>query len=128
MRPPPTFGFNWSGDESRHVLQEDEVGSRLANDSLDVGPDPSLVFDASLLARDAEWLATESGREPMNSATPRIAIECDNIRPDRRRTNEARFHSRDQTSHDKGFPLHVHGGHEGTVGGDVKAKLGGSEA
>ncbi len=44
----------------RRVLQQDESRSNCAYDCCCRGPHPPLVFDAELLAREAEWLAWEA--------------------------------------------------------------------
>jgi len=94
-------------NDGRHVLQVHDAGSNVANDSCDVGPQPAVIIDPALSARDTERLAGETGNEAIHAAAPRSAIEGDNVTPDNRRMKDAFCHSRDQMRGDKGFPLHV---------------------
>jgi len=68
---------NKSGD----VLQEHVSRSHVSNDPGNVWPDPSLVIDTELLARDAEGLTRESRSDDVHSATPRWDVKGDEIVP-----------------------------------------------
>ena len=121
FRSEPEFGQRSENvsesmnNEGRHVFQEDDVGSNLAKDSCDVGPEPALILKSALIACHREGLTGESGSDEMNAATPRSAIEGDKVTPDRRRTKDPFVHSRDQIRGDKGFPLHVADGAVGVA-------------
>jgi hypothetical protein len=134
LRSEPEFGQRSQNvsesvnNDGRHVFQEHELGSNVANDSGDNRPEPSLVFRAELRAGDAERLAGESGSEAMNAATPRAAVEAVKVVPDRRVTKEAFVHSRDQIRGDKGFPLHVADGTVGVAEDELEGKLQSSDA
>jgi hypothetical protein len=67
------------------VLEEDEGGPTLADDSRDVGPDPSLVGFAELLSGETERLAWESRSDEIHSSTPRSSVERAEVTPDRTR-------------------------------------------
>jgi len=110
-------------NDGRDVFQEDDVGSNVANDSRDAGPQPTLIFCSQPGAGDREGLTGETGSEAMNESTPASAIEVVKVVPDRRLTKLAFFHSRDQISDDKGFPLHVTHGVVGISEDKLQSKL-----
>lgn len=89
------------------VLQEDELGSHVANDARDVRPDPSLVLLRVALAGEGDRLARESRRDDIHDSTPRSAVEGRDIVPDRSRIQGLRFHPRHVNGRGKGFPLDV---------------------
>ena len=89
------------------VLQEDVSGCHFAYDSGDLRPEVAFVGSATTLARNAERLAGVSGSDAMNAATPGSAVEGGEIRPHRRRSQEARAYRLDQSRHAECFPLHV---------------------
>jgi len=95
-----------SSNKPRHVLQEDESRSYLANDPGDVGPEPPFVLGAEPLAGRAERLAREARRDAIHDSTPRAAVEGFEIRPQRRCIQASRFHLARQDFAAEGFPLH----------------------
>lgn len=90
-----------------HVFQEDESRSNLANDSLDVRPEPARVVDAKALSGRGDGLAREARNDEIHDATPGVAVEAREIRPHRRRIQGARLAARCQEFDGKGFPLDV---------------------
>lgn len=115
-------------NEGRDVLQEDDVGSNVAKDPLDAGPEPSLVVETQLLTGHTEGLTGESGSDAMNLATPRSAVKVVKVVPDRRLTKDPFFHSRDQISDDKRFPLHVADGGVGGTEDEVEREFQSTDA
>ena len=93
--------------KSAHVFEHHDPRTRVANDSDDGGPDPPLVVDAFAFAGDAVRLAGETGNDAIHAATPASSVEGEQVRPDRRRIQAARFHERDKLRGCIGFPLHV---------------------
>lgn len=74
------------------VFQEDESRSHLANDSINVGPEPSIVVESGALADNGDWLARESRSDEIHNATPRSAIEGCEIVPNRSFRQGLAFH------------------------------------
>lgn len=87
------------------VLCEDDARPRLIDDPGDLGPQvPGIVF-AAALAGAAEWLAGITGREDMNAAAPRSAIEGSQVIPDKRAIQGRVFHPRHESGRSMGLPL-----------------------
>jgi hypothetical protein len=91
--------------ETWDVLQEDDRRSHLANDPDDVRPDPSLVGRAPAAAGERPRLARESRNHAIHDATPRAAVERDNVVPDRSRTKSFVRHPRHEHGRREGFPF-----------------------
>ncbi|HEX9640771.1 MAG TPA: hypothetical protein VGB13_05610 [Candidatus Krumholzibacteria bacterium] len=89
------------------VLEEDSCGLAVADDPGDLGPDSALVGVSASLAGEAVGLAREARSDEIHDATPRLAIEGSEIRPDRRMIQSTRFALRDQDVDAESFPLHV---------------------
>ena len=96
-----------SSSESCDVLHEDEAGSYLAHDASKVRPEAGpLPVDALALPGVADVLAGESASDEIHDSTPRAAVEGDDIRPDRARSQATRFHLADQSRGGESVPLH----------------------
>ena len=108
--------------QSWDVLQHDDAWSHHANDARDGRPEPPLVFDPSPFAGDAERLAREASSEDVHAATPLESVEGGEVRPDRRRSQETRFHRLDQMRRGESFPLHVTDAASASAGGKVDSE------
>ena len=58
------------------------MGSNLANDAEDVGPEVPLVLYSEHVSGNAEGLTGETGRDEIHASTPGSPVECGNIIPD----------------------------------------------
>lgn len=126
---PENNGQSASGNKGRHILQEHEVWFHFAKDADDIRPDPPLVFDALAGARRRPRLTGETGRDEIHLATPCMAIEGEQVVPDRRLSQDAFFHTRDQCAGAIGFDLHVTDGAVGVIREDeFESKLQSSDA
>lgn len=96
-------------NKTGYVFQEDDAGSHLANDTGDVVPDPALVVGLLPTSGDAPGLAGKSRSDEIHDATPRSAVEGDNVIPDRRRIQGLFFHPRHERGRGVGFPFDVDG-------------------
>jgi hypothetical protein len=94
-------------NKSRDVLENDPSGLNLPKASLDVGPEPALVLEATLAAGDAERLTGEARRDEIHDSTPRAAVEGREIVPDRSSSQGRFFHPRHESGRGVGFPLDV---------------------
>lgn len=88
------------------ILQEDEAGSHLANDSQDLRPEVALVLLSSPLPRNRERLARVSGSDDIHAATPLAAVEGSQIRVNRRVVKRPFVHASRQDLADRVLPLH----------------------
>jgi hypothetical protein len=90
-----------------HVLEKHDSGLALADDPGDLGPDGALVSVSTSLSGEAVGLAREASSDEIHDATPQLAVEGSEIRPDRRMIQSTRFALRDQDVDAESFPLHV---------------------
>jgi hypothetical protein len=97
-------------EKSGDVLEEDERGPGVIDDSGDVRPDPPIVGNALALSCDRPRLARESRSDDIHDATPRSAWEGDKVIPDRREIQGLVFHPRHENGRREGFPLNVTNG------------------
>lgn len=104
---PKNKGQSASGNKGRHIFQEDEIGSHVANDADDIVPEPALVGDAEALSGTAPGLTGKSGKDATYASTPACASEGGQIRPDRRWSHDAFFHARDHDFAGIRFDLNV---------------------
>ncbi|WP_229002061.1 hypothetical protein [Rhizobium sp. AB2/73] len=79
-------------EHSADIFDEDEAYTRLNDDAPCWGPEISLVNAPALLSRNAMWLTRDATNEPIHASTPASAVEGSDIAPDRRRSQESRFH------------------------------------
>ena len=104
------------------ILQEDPSRADLAHDPGDVGPEVARIGVAPAVAGLAEGLAGITGRDDMNAAAPRSAVEGSQIVPYRPRSQGVVAHPRHESGRRMGFPLYVT--HSAISGlGDVQAKV-----
>lgn len=61
-----------SNKESCDIFQEDELGSKDANDSSDVRPQPTRVGAAAPLTSERDWLTRETGAKDLNFVLPPV--------------------------------------------------------
>ncbi len=101
------YGVESSNSEPAHVLQEESAGSNVANDPLDMLPDPTLVGLGELLPGLAERLTREAGRDEINPAAIREAVEGLEIVPNKRPIQGLVFHPRHESGRCVGVPLNV---------------------
>lgn len=95
------------GQVAFDVFEEDPAGTDLAHDPLDLWPQvPRIVFAASSSGL-AEGLTGIAGRDDMNAAAPRSAVEGSQIVPYRRRSQGLVFHPGHESGRSVGFPLDV---------------------
>jgi len=87
------------------VLEEDPLGVDLANDPIDLGPEVSRISGASSVSGQAEGLAGITGRDEMNAAAPRAAVEGSQIVPDRCWSQGLVSHPRHESGRRMCFPL-----------------------
>lgn len=89
------------------VFEENPAGTDFAHDPFDLGPQvPRIVFAASSSGL-AEGLTGITGRDDMNAAAPRSAVEGSQIVPYRRRSQGLVFHPGHESGRSVGFPLDV---------------------
>jgi hypothetical protein len=100
-------GQSPSRNKGRHVFQPDEPRVHFANAVDDVGPDPADVVGAFAAAGGTPRLTGESGSDAIHASTPASTVEGSKVSPDRRRSQDAFFHARDQNAGGMGFPLQV---------------------
>jgi hypothetical protein len=100
-------GGELAGGIPRDVLAEETERPALVDDAKHLVDEEPLVGGAEPLSGDAVGLAGISGSDAMNAATPWSSVEAGKVGPDRRRSQVARFHARDQCGGCSGFPLHV---------------------
>lgn len=110
-------------DVALDVLGKDGGGANLGDDPLDLGPEVAGIAFPPPLSREAEWLAGIAGREDMNAATPRSAVEGSQIVPDRRWLQGLVFHPGHESGRSMGFPLdETHSAISGLGNADAEVK------
>lgn len=91
----------------RDVLAEETERPAPGDDAQHLIDEEAFVGCAKSLSGDAVGLAGIAGSDAMNASTPRVRVESGKVRPDRRWSQVARFHARDQCCGGGCFPLHV---------------------
>jgi hypothetical protein len=89
------------------ILAEDPLRTDFVDDPGNIRPEVSRIGVAETLAGIAERLAWIAGRDEMNSAAPRSAVERLKIVPDRRLCQGLVFHPGHEGRRSMGFPLDV---------------------
>lgn len=89
------------------VLEGDESGLELSDESRDVGPEVSLVFVGSLLAGHGEGLARVAASDAIHDSSPRACVEGSEVAPDRSVIQSPFAHARDKVRGCEGFPFDV---------------------
>jgi hypothetical protein len=92
---------------SLDVLEEDPLGIDLPDDPGDLGPEVPGIVGAAPDTGEAERLAGITGKDEMNSAAPRSAVEGSEIVPDRCRIQGLVFHPAHESGRRMGFPFDV---------------------
>jgi len=90
-----------SGD----VLEEQPLGTDLADDAGDVRPEVARVGGAQLPAGDGERLARIARSDDVHRATPECAVEAGEVVPDRRRMKARVFHPGHESGRSEGVPF-----------------------
>lgn len=91
-----------------HVLQPDEPRSYFADDPSDVRPQVARIIASASATGETEGLTGIACSEAMNAVTEGSAVECGEIRPDRRRSQPPRFHCFRKVADRPDFPFHIH--------------------
>jgi hypothetical protein len=79
------------------VLKETPFGSHLGDDPGNIGPEVAGIVPALSQPRESERLAGIPGRDEMNAAAPRFAVEGFEIVPDRSRSQGRVCHPRHES-------------------------------
>lgn len=95
------------GDVAFDVLKEDEAGADLVDDAGDLGPQVAGVGVAAAQSGLAEGLTGIAGRDEMNAAAPRSAVEGSQIVPYRRWSQGLVCHPRHESGRRVSLPLDV---------------------
>lgn len=110
------------GDVAGDVFEEDPTRLHFADDPGDLGPEVSGIVGTAPISGEAEGLAGITGRDDMNAAAPRSAVERSQIVPDRCRSQCLVFHPGHERGRRVGFPLDVT--HSSIAGlGDMQAEV-----
>lgn len=110
------------GDVAFDIFEEHPSGTDLSHDAGDFGPKVAGIGFAATVSGLAEGLAGITGRDDMNAAAPRSAVEGSQIVPDRRRSQGLVCHPRHESGRRMSFPLDVT--HSAISGlGDVQAEV-----
>ena len=104
------------------VLQENKSGLDFPDDPGDMGPEMARVAGAEASSGNRERLARIARKDDVHRATPRAAVECSNVVPDRRRIQGRVFHPGHEDGRGIGVPLDIT--HSPVSGlGDVQAEI-----
>lgn len=109
VSPNPLGASDFVSPRREHaadIFDEAEPGPRLDEDAPRVGPQVPFVEPAALAPGKAVRLARDAANDAIHKAAPASAVKGSHIAPDRRRSQETRFHRRDQMGDGEGFPLH----------------------
>lgn len=90
------------------VFKEAPFGLGFTDDPGNLGPEVPGVILALAMARVGERLAGITGRDEMNAATPRAAVEGSQIVPDRCRSQGRVCHPRHESGRGEGVSLDIH--------------------
>lgn len=104
------------------VLQKDDGGTYLLNNSIDSGPQVSRIVASKTSTGLAERLARVARTDDVHEATPRVTVERLGIAPQSSRRKAAFFHRLHQSRAGERFPLHVTDD-ASTRNGQLEAKL-----
>lgn len=112
------------------IFEEDSARRDLGDDALDVGPEVTRIAGAPATTGEAERLAGIAGREDMNAAAPRSAVEGFEIVPYRCLIQGLVCHPRHESGRCVSFPLDVT---DSSISGlrdrdaEVEARIAGAE-
>ena len=113
------------------VFKEAPFGGDFGNDAGDGRPEVARVILAFPVPREAERLAGITGRDEMNAAAPRFAVEGLEIVPDRSRCQDRVFHPGHESGRGETVSLDItHSAISGfgEVDSEVEASNSGAEA
>lgn len=119
-----------AGEHAVDVFNDAEPGPGLDKGAPEGGPKVPFVFLSKPVPGEAVWLARYAANEAVQASTKLAAREGSGVRPDRARSQEARFHRCDQSRNGVGFPLHHNDGataRKGELGGKVESGAAGAE-
>ena len=88
------------------VLSEETTSPAFVEDADNVFCKPAVIVGTEPLSSNAVGLAGIARSDAMNDAAPCSSVERGKVRPDRRRSQVARFHARGQCGCGISFPLH----------------------
>lgn len=109
------------------VFEETPLGPGFPHDTGDLGPEVAGIVLALAVPCKRERLARITGRDDMNAAAPRSAVEGSQIVPDRSRRQGRIRHPGHEHRRGKGVPLdETHSSVSGF--GEVKAEIEASDA
>lgn len=104
------------------VLEKAPLGASFPHDPGDFGPEVSGIVLALPVPREGERLARIAGRDEMNAAAPRSAVEGSQVVPDRSRRQGRIRHPGHEHRRGKGVPLdETHSSVSGF--GEVKSEI-----
>jgi hypothetical protein len=109
-----------TGSKRRDVLEEDDGSLGFSDDAGDVRPKPAVICKSFTLAGSAPRLAREARREDIHASAHASAVKGGNVIPDKRLSQGAFRHARDQNAGGIGFPLHDN---DGLVSGQYEVEL-----
>jgi hypothetical protein len=89
------------------IFKKAESGANNSNCPKDVGPEVAGVFGSEAFACCAEGLAGITGHKQVHAVSKGFAWEGFNIRPERCRVQESRFHFCNQVRAGEGFDLTI---------------------
>ncbi len=101
------------------ILEENEGRRDLADDAGDMRPEVARVVGTPALSRDRERLARIARSDDIHRAAPRVAVEGDNVVPDRRWIQGRVLHPRHESGCGEGFPFDMA---HSTISGDGDGK------
>jgi len=113
------------------VLAPHPLGADLVDDPGDLGPEVAGIGVTAAVPGVAEGLAGIAGRDEMNAAAPRSAVEGSQIVPDSRLTQGLVFHPCHESGRSVAFPLdesHSPVPGLGDVEPEIEAGVAGAEA
>ncbi len=110
------------GEMAGDVFKEAPFRLHFADNAGDVGPEVPGVLVALAVSAEGKGLAGITGREEMNAAAPRFAVEGFDIVPDRSRSQGRVRHPRHESGRGETVPLDIT--HSSVSGfSEVKAKV-----
>lgn len=112
------------------VFEEDDVGIDLPDDAGDLGPEVAGILGPSSDPGQRERLAGVAGKEAMNAAAPRSAVEGSKVIPDSRLRQRSVSHARREGGRGVAVPFDKADGSEARlseVDAEVEAAVAGAE-
>lgn len=94
-------------DVSRDVFKKADRRLDLPDNSTNLGPQVARIIPSTLSTGDTERLARVSRSDDIHDATPRLAVEGSQIRPQRRRIQKSLLHAARQDLGGERFPFNA---------------------